>query len=190
MLPSLRDRDPGRQPACLGLRVRRLGEPNACPTPASTNRPGSGTVTGAERDKNAIKTGRRRDKRKEAIMAATATLPKQIRDMYDDAGRVDARAIATALGETTAMVARSFHVEPDTVRKNPVTPRIQMRGQRLVGILEELTRYFAGDWKTTMIWFRKPHPDLDSHSPLDIAMEGDLDTIAGLVHAFGTGEPG
>jgi hypothetical protein len=128
--------------------------------------------------------------RKNAVMAAAATLPKQIRDMYDDAGRVDARAIASALGESTAMVARSFHVEPDTVRKNPVTPRIQERGQRLVGILEELTRYFARDWKATMIWFRKAHPDLDNHSPLKIAMEGDLDTIASLVHAFGTGDPG
>jgi uncharacterized protein (DUF2384 family) len=125
-------------------------------------------------------------------MAATApTLPRQIRAMFDDTGRVDARALAEALGENTATLARAFNLEPKTVQKNPFTEQIQSPGRRLASMLEELTHYFNNDWRATMIWMRKPHPQLDDLSPLDVIFkEKDLNTIAGMVRAIGTGEPG
>lgn len=118
-----------------------------------------------------------------------AILAEPIKKMYDDTGRVDAKAVAAALGEKTAAMASAFDVKPNTLQKNPKSEAIQKRGQRLIGILDELTQYFDGDFKSAMVWMRRSHPQLDNLSPLDVIKQGKIEVIAGLVHAIGTGEP-
>lgn len=121
-----------------------------------------------------------------------AILPKQIRDMYDNNGRLNARAMASAIGEDTTALARVFGVKPDTVLKNPVTDKIQGEAQRLVFLFETLTAHFGGDWKYAKIWLRKPHPFLDNRSPLNVILnhkEG-LTAIIGMAMQMREGIPG
>jgi Protein of unknown function (DUF2384) len=120
---------------------------------------------------------------------AREKLPKPILKMYDREGRIDALAIASGLGESPSTMASVLGVPLQTILENPVTGLIQPRGLRLAGILEELTHYFGGDFKATVVWMRKPHPQLDDLSPLDLLKEGDINTVAAMVRMIGTGEP-
>jgi Protein of unknown function (DUF2384) len=117
-------------------------------------------------------------------------LPEPIADMFDEEGRVSGLAIAAALGETSDAIARAFGVDPQVMLSNPVAELIQVPGRRLAGILAELSHYFSNDFASAVAWMRKPHPQLDNLSPLDMIKEGDMQTVAGMVRMIGTGEPG
>ncbi len=116
-------------------------------------------------------------------------LPKPILKMYDSEGRIDGLAIASGLGESPSSMAKALGVPLQTMLENPVTELIQPLGLRLAGILDELTHYFGGDFKATVVWMRKPHPQLDDLSPLDLLKEGHINTVAAMVRMIGTGEP-
>ncbi len=121
---------------------------------------------------------------------APAAMPQAIKRMYDDTGRVNADAIAEALGETPTAIARALGAQPRSVLKNPTAESIQRSGQRLLGVLEELTHYFDGDFHSVVIWMRKPHADLEGETPLALVLNGNLDAVAHLVSMIGMGEPG
>ena len=131
-----------------------------------------------------------RAKRRCFMFADGRDIPEPISNMYDEEGRVSGLAIATALGESSDAIARAFRVDPEVMLSDPVAEPIQGPGRRLTGILAELSHYFNNDFASAVVWMRKPHPDLDNLSPLDVIKEGHMEIVAGMVRMIGTGEPG
>ena len=119
----------------------------------------------------------------------TTLIADTTKEPYDSHGRVDTEAVAKRLGVKMAVLAHALGMKPDTLRKNPVRESAQPIAQRLVAVIAELTRLFDGDEKSALIWIRKPNPDLEGASPLQVISEGDLDVVEGIVEAIASGQP-
>jgi len=123
-------------------------------------------------------------------MAGLATLSvlSEVKDLYDEHGQLDMAIVHDKTGVSIKTLAGITAMTPQGLRNNPKSERVQRNGRRFVRILAELTR-LLGARKDAMIWLREPHPELESHTPLELMAKGRFEPVEILVRRLGTGAP-
>jgi hypothetical protein len=113
------------------------------------------------------------------VMAVTETL-------LSKKGRLDAKAVADALGIPWTRLAVLLGSTKQAVGKTPDSPALQAglrsyeRIARLRATLPE---------KRFLAWMQRPNVHLDDHTPLQIIENGRADVVADLVESMLTGTP-
>lgn len=107
--------------------------------------------------------------------------------LLSDKGRLDAKAVATALGIPWTRLAVLLGSNKQAVHKTPDAPSLQAalrpyeRIARLRAVLPE---------KRFLAWLQQPNLHLDDHTPLEIIESERPEVVADLVESMLTGTPG
>lgn len=121
---------------------------------------------------------------------ATSLLDHTLLSAHDPTtGRYDAKRLADVLSISQKDMADVVGYTPRGLGKNPASPHLQPRLERLVKLVTTLRELLDGDMGLVRVWLKAPHPALGNAKPLDYLREDHLDLVEGLVHAIETGQP-
>lgn len=120
----------------------------------------------------------------------TSLLDHTLLSTHDPAtGRYDALRLADVLAVSQKEMAEMVGYTPRGLGKNPASPLLQPRLERLVKLVMTLRELLDGDMSLVRVWLKAPHPALGNAKPLAYLTAGRLELVEGLVYAIETGQP-
>jgi transcriptional regulator with XRE-family HTH domain len=104
-------------------------------------------------------------------------------DVVHASGRIDTKALATALDLSLPQLASILGVTPRTLQRTDTSKAVQPAAKQLVQMMNELAEAL-GERRFAIHWLTTPQRQLSSETPLSWLLKGGFTSVNAYVDSF------